>query len=348
MKQGRLLAIYSCGHFGVDLACAFLLFSLPPSDGDKLLVLILYNFCAFALQMPMGLVADQLNRNGAVAATGLVLTAVAFLCHPLPLLCAALAGLGNCLYHVGAGVDVLHFHDRKQWMLGVFVSPGAVGLFVGTLLANHRLLSVAEGGLLLFILFAAVILCLHMTYALHRPSGNAPVSLQSAGRAPVPAIICLFLVVVLRSYVGITLYTPWKNGLLLSVLSVGGLALGKAVGGFLADRFGAIRTAIGSLSLCSILFIFSEHAICGLMAIFLFNMTMPLTLFAMAQRFPHARGFAFGTLTFALFLGCVPGFLSLPTPFYGKVWFHALEAAVSLVLLTVGLLACRERSARDE
>ncbi len=338
-KQIPLLTAYSLGHFLVDFACALLMFSLP---GERLTAFILYNFCAFALQMPVGLVADKCNRNSAVAAVGLVVTCFAFLCAPQPLLCAAVAGVGNCLYHVGGGVDVLGFSSEKQWMLGVFVSPGALGLFVGTALAKAKLLPLLPGGLLVSVLSLAVIVGLYLLFPFQKSSGNAHFSLKTKGRAPVLAILCLFAVVVLRSYVGITLYTPWKNGLLLSVLAVLGLASGKAAGGLLADKFGPLPTALATLGLSSLFFFFSENAVFGLLAIFLFNMSMPLTLFALAQVFPGAKGFAFGCLTFALFLGCVPNFLSLPVPFYGQVWFHAAEGAVSLLLLAVGLLACRE------
>ncbi len=338
-RQIPLLVVYSLGHFLVDFACAFVMFSLP---GERLIAFILYNFCAFALQMPAGLVADKCNRNSAVAAVGLAVTCMSFLCTPWPLLCATVAGVGNCLYHVGGGVDVLGFSSQKQWMLGVFVSPGALGLFLGTFFANHALLSRLSGGMVAAVLSLAVVVGLYLLSPFRISSANAPFSLKMTGRAPILAILCLFFVVVLRSYVGITLYTPWKNGLLLSILAVLGLALGKTAGGILADKFGALPTTLATLGLSSLFFLFSENAVFGLLAIFCFNMSMPLTLFALAQVFPGAKGFAFGCLTFALFVGCIPNFLSLPVPFYGQVWFHAAEGAVSLILLAVGLLACRE------
>src|SRR5699024_9872855 len=94
--------------------------------------LLLYNFCAFALQMPLGIWADGLNRNGLLAAVGCSLTAAAFLV-PLALPAAVVAGVGNALFHLGGGIDVLNAGERKAAALGVFVSPGAVGLYVGTL-----------------------------------------------------------------------------------------------------------------------------------------------------------------------------------------------------------------------
>ena len=58
-----LLALYSAGHFLVDLTCAFLLLTVTAVAGEtSWLCLLLYNFCAFALQMPLGLCADRRLR----------------------------------------------------------------------------------------------------------------------------------------------------------------------------------------------------------------------------------------------------------------------------------------------
>ncbi len=298
--------------------------------------------------MPLGIIVDRLDRNTAVASTGLFVTSAAFLFPSIPLLCAVLLGLGNCLYHIGGGIEVLNLDGKRQWMLGIFVSPGALGLYTGTLLARSGILSLSLGGVAIFLLSAVTILLLHLTYPLNISSENAKFSLKTSGRYPAAAAVCLFTVVILRSYVGATLNTPWKSGIVLPLLAVAALALGKAVGGLLSDRFGALPTALCSLSLCALLFLFSDNALCGLLAIFLFNMTMPQTLFAMASLFPRAKGFAFGTLTFALFLGCLPTLLSLPPILAGKPWVQFAEAALSLALLAVGLICCRKGGKTDE
>ncbi len=342
-KQAQLLTFYSAGHFLVDLISAFLMISLTlshPREGA--FCLLAYNFCSFALQMPAGLVADRLDRNTAMAGAGLLLALFSLVLRPLPLLAAVTVGIGNCLYHVGGGVDVLHFSEKKQWMLGMYVSPGAIGLFLGGCLAREQTVSPLAVGLALL---AAGLLLIGGLYKIHpfkRPSGNVPVDVTPVGSAPLLAFFSLFLVVALRSYAGLTQTFAWKSGTWV-VLAVLGLALGKAMGGFLADRFGALPTAAVTLSASAVLYAFSEHAVCGLLAVLLFNMTMPLTLFAMAELFPGARGFAFGTLTFALFLGYLPTWLGLPVPFAGRGWWYAIQALLSLLLLTAGLLAGRKK-----
>ena len=71
MKAKELrLCVYSIGHFWVDFSCALLMFSQLSGRREWALCVLFYNFCAFALQMPIGLVADRLNRNGGAAALG--------------------------------------------------------------------------------------------------------------------------------------------------------------------------------------------------------------------------------------------------------------------------------------
>ena len=78
----------------------------------------------------------------------------------------------------------------------------------------------------------------------------------------------------------------------------------------------------------------------GTAAVLLFNMTMPLTLWAAARLLPQARGFAFGLLTFGLFLGFLPVAFGAP-PLSGKE--AAALAAVSAALMLPALRRAVER-----
>ena len=74
---------------------------------------------------------------------------------------------------------------------------------------------------------------------------------------------------------------------------------------------------------------------------FLFNMTMPVTLHRAAMLLPGHRGFAFGLLTFGLFLGFLPAAFGrgelLPLP----VW-----SVISLALLLPALPPYRGEKSR--
>ena len=327
MTRTPLLALYSLAHFWVDLSCALLAFRTLSASPDFALCLLLYNFCAFALQMPLGLLADRLDRNGAVAAAGCALVALAY-AVPLPLAAAVTAGVGNALFHLGGGIDTLNTGLDRSAALGIFVSPGAVGLFLGTLWGRGDAVSLWAGPVGLLVLAGAILWLCRRTFGSLR-SGNAPVEAEPAGGSWLP-LVPLFLVVVLRSWMGLGQSFPWKAAWGLPLVLA--LALGKAAGGFLMDAVGPRRAAGWSLGLSAALYLLSGAPLPGLLAVFLFNMTMPMTLWAAAQLLPGAKGFGFGLLTFALFVGYLPVYLGWPAVF-GNVWACAAAAALSLALL---------------
>jgi FSR family fosmidomycin resistance protein-like MFS transporter len=245
------------------------------------------------------------------AGAGCALTIVGAMIHP------ALLGLGNALFHVGGGVDVIREDTRKNHRgqdLGIFVAPGAMGLYLGGLLAGKTprlLLPVAGAG--------ALLLCLI------RSPGNF--STAPSQKPAVSLTVCCFLVVVLRSFVGFSVVFPWKAGI-LAFATVGALVLGKMAGGVLAARYGAKAVTLVSLSAGAVCYALGDLPFFGLLALLCFNMTMPLTLYALWRRFPAYPGSCFGALTLALFLGFVPVCFGISIPIGG-----VLGSLLSLLLL---------------
>lgn len=323
----KKLTVLSLAHFCVDLSCAALFFGWLGKAADWWLAMVLYNACAFALQLPLGLLADRMNRNLPFAAAGCALVAASFLLTGSPLPAAVIAGLGNGMFHVGGGLEVLNGSDRAA-PLGVFVSPGAVGLYVGTawaaLFAQHIWA--------LPLLMALIGLGLLLTGKGRLISQNAPLSLDLPKGDGLP-LLCLFLVVVLRSLLGSGAFSTGLSDL-PGIVPVLCLAAGKAAGGFLGDRLGLRKTAILSLGVAAVLLLLPRGYV-TLAALFLFNMTMPLTLFEAARLLPGAKGGAFGLLTAALFVGVLPKFMGLPLALPGYAW--AGLVLLSLFLLWVGL-----------
>ena len=327
MRKSGLTAACAAGHFFIDFLCAWALFRFCRPTERWAEVMLCYNFCAFALQMPLGLLADRFRQDRSFMVLGSLLVGAACLAlGPRPMALAMTAGVGNALYHVGGGVAVLHAYEKKAGPLGLFVSPGAFGIFFGTLLgkAGTEILAPSLIGL------AA---CLALAWLLRggdRPAPMDPFRLE----APLAAVVCLFLVVCLRSFVGFLFSFPWKTGW-WSVAAVCAVVLGKTAGGYVSDRAGMKWTSLASLGLAALGFLFSASPVCGVLALFLFNMSMPITLRAAADALPGLKGFSFGLLTFALFLGFLPvwGGFALP----GAGWLLMLGALASLGLLLPGL-----------
>lgn len=337
-KPWLMVFSYSTAHFIVDFACAFLMFGSIAGMPDWYVCALLYNFCAFAMQMPLGALADAFNRNFLFAVVGCLLVAAAFGLSHLPIVAVIVAGIGNAMFHIGGGVDVLNISEEKSSALGIFVSPGAFGIYLGTILGKACSLHIL---FVLLALFSAAVLI----FFSHREQGgeyplNAEFSLKgtTSCRIRVTAA-CLFLVVCLRSYVGLTLYFPWKSTGFWGIALVSAVVFGKIAGGFATDRLGLLQTSVVSLGAAAILFLFPNIPMAGISSLLLFNMTMPITLWAMSKIFPSAKGFSFGLLTFGLFIGYVPKYLGLGIP--TVPWFFALMAVASLALLYVGMRKAR-------
>ncbi|MCL2694793.1 MAG: hypothetical protein FWE69_00515 [Clostridiales bacterium] len=314
-------------HFAVDLGCAFLIFRLTVSPMQGLLALLLYNFCAFAMQLPFGILIDRFGFGRTAAALGCALVALSAAFAPLPLLCAIAAGLGNALFHVGGAVCVMDLSASRLGPLGVFVSTGAVGLYLGGLLAKATALPSLY--VVLLLLSCAAALGLHARRTASSPA--APATETFPIKALLPACL-LFLAVALRSFAGFVPAFPWKAAAPWGHILVLCVAGGKALGGLLSDRFGVRLTAALSLTLALFCFAPGAFAPLGVVGFLLFNMTMPITLYGLTRLFPRAKGAAFGALTFALFLGYLPAFLGLALPLPTAV-ILTLAAGATLLLL---------------
>ena len=316
-------AAYAFAHFAVDLACAFAVFS----TGTEPWGFLLYNLFAFAMQMPLGLLADIINKDRLFACFGILLVGVCCLFPSRGAIYMCLLGLGNGLFHIGGGMEVMGRHPNLAGPLGAFVAPGALGIYLGTLLG--------KGGRGIFPVLTALSAGLVWILSVHRsPKQYCSDSVELPDKNILLPGALLFLVVVLRS-VGSAVLLPWKEDT-LALVAVCAVVFGKMLGGILSDRLDARTVSITSLALSAILFLFSGRPIPGLAALLLFNMTMPITLSALSKALPNTKGLAFGTLTFALFLGFLPSYFGM-APISAAVM--AAICLLSAVLLVPALKA---------
>lgn len=346
MKRSLCVTVfYSIIHFLVDLSGIFFLIGMIMPDVSSaeewILLVLLYNGTAFALPMPIGLAADYLDRNKLFAAVGCILIFLAYLCEPnIPMvLSVILAGVGNGMFHVGGGIDVLNLSLHKYSFAGIFISTGALGVYLGNMWGKAHIL--LQRKLMLIILLSGLVLLLFW-YRDKRDSDrvyNVVVKMPKKSSKLVLAILSLFLVVCIRSYYGMILNYTWKSAGIMGLAFALCVVLGKMFGGIFADWLGSV---VVSLMVAALFAVFSfESPLCGLISILLFNMTMPVTLVAIARIFCYARGFAFGILTFALFLGTLPTIGNSESVFFTPMGLCTL-CILSSLLLAVGLKWERE------
>lgn len=313
--------LYSALHFLVDFACAHAMYRSFSAGAAAYGYILIYNFCAFALQMPLGALIDTIAHRfrrlpEVFAAVGVGLTLLGAFTHP------AILGLGNAMFHVGGGIGVIRDDDHRRWhgtALGVFVAPGALGLFLGAQLASVDIILLI--GAAMFLLVLPLFRLPEMEQKVTAPSKTSPIPL-----------LCCFLVVVLRSYVGMAVVFSWKSGFWLSLAAVCAVVLGKMAGGFCSARFGVKETSLCSLMAAAGCYLWSGDPLLGILALFFFNMTMPITLYQLVKRHSDLPGFCFGLLTFGLFLGFLPVYFNWALPVSGAA-LGCVGSAVSLLLL---------------
>lgn len=371
MKRKVSLPILTLGHLGVDLACLYFYFTNFPQSGLVTILgsALLYNFLAFALQAPIGYFFDRFPAKRSTT-IGIVFILGGYFLGLWHFSSAGLilCGFGNAFYHVGGSIGIARTDKNGLRDSGIFVSSGALGVSLGTYLANggHGLSeSFFSSATLIILLLLIVLLILQQQVV--SPSKQKTSSLPA--KANVTLLMLSLFAVFIRSLGGLffpTAYKEYRDVFIftekmtiyfyvmiypaLTVLTPGIVAfLGKFLGGFLsilstrllhklmpdADidlRTGNYLFGISTLLLSTILLTFAGHIpfLCFL-GILCFHAAMPVTLFELYCILPDRPGFAMGLSTVMLFLGYLPHeFFSL----------DELPASIILYALTLLATAC--------
>lgn len=327
-------------HALTDAGCGFLVaYYLKSGEFERsavVFLILLYNTLAFAGQAPVGWLIDRLGTYRRASIAGVLLVAQGLVvCPGWALGAVVLAGVGNALFHVGAGALVLNGSENRATESGVFVGPGAAGLCVGLCLGAWRV--PAHYVLAVLLLLAAPYLW-RVARPLLAVRSELP-QVQSRWIAPVLLCVCFLLgSVTIRALVGFTISGAWR-GVSQEVLIALALAacLGKMAGGFVSDRMGWATTSVAALALSaplvSALVGVPAGAVLGMLV---FQMTMAVTLKAMHHVLPDRPGLAFGLPCLAIWIGVVPKMLGVFYLF--KPWPVVLATTlVSLVCVAAGL-----------
>jgi MFS transporter, FSR family, fosmidomycin resistance protein len=327
----NFLMVYSACHALVDASCAFLLFGAIDVRGDLWLNIVLYNAIAFCLQVPFGFLLDKFGQSKIVSIAGLLclVAAYAFIRTPLP--AVVLAGIGNALFHVGGGQVALSINSRKAVYPGIFVAPGGIGLASGIYLSVSHIV---------FNLYLFPVSLLIMTAVLFFTKVPAFSLIKAPGKrihTYVLIIVLLMLSICIRSLIGLAINFPWRSNTNLFVILTLSIAFGKVTGGILADRMGWMKTGLFGLLLAAPLLAFgASYPLAGLVGIFVFNFTMPVTLVAISNVLSGQAGLSFGITTLALFMGAVPTFTNY-VGWFTQQWIVFLFILLSAVFLYLGL-----------
>jgi FSR family fosmidomycin resistance protein-like MFS transporter len=339
-NSSRLLpAIYGALHALVDAATVTVVFracrlhDLDPSAAFALVVA--YDVIAFGSQSVFGWITDRLCRPRQATMLGLSLTAACIGLLPIsPYAAMACAGVGNSLFHLGAGASVLNLGLDRSSSAGIFVAPGVLGLGFGLYYGkNPSLGPVWPMAILLMLGFAIA------AWILRDPETPRRVPSTTTPGLPNGSLILLLLLgsIAIRSLVGMSASrgVP-KSEWLLPGITLAAFA-GKFIGGILADRYGWIVVTVGALILSAPWIAMGRQSLPSLLlGLLLFQMTMPVTLVAVARVMPRYPATAFGLTCLALLVGALPTMFPLGLAICSStmlpVWI-----AVSAVFLYAGL-----------
>lgn len=312
-----------------------------------------YDMIAFGSQVFLGWLTDRFLSPRIALISGLVLTAVALVLCPFNTTATvALAGIGNALFHLGGGALVLGSSLTRAAPQGVFVAPGALGLgfglFYGSVPTRGPLWPLLV--LTLIALVAFVVWVRVSPPAAERRPSLLPALDPGAARHAYWIVALLLASVTVRSLVGLSAARGYaRTELLLLGLPIAAF-LGKALGGFLADRLGWLETSVAALLLALPFITFSPPALWLLFGLFVFQMTMPVTLTAVAQLMPNHLATALGWTCLALIIGALPTMFPFGNslcvrPLLG-VWIALATASLALGLHLLGVKSFLRPEAR--
>jgi MFS transporter, FSR family, fosmidomycin resistance protein len=334
-----IAATYGAIHLVVDFATVTAAYRAARAVGAGAIgpfeIMLGYDLIAFGLQLPLGIAADWLKAVRFALVGGLVLTFAGLLLIPVSAVgTMAAVGLGNALYHLGAGAAVLSSAKGRAGPAGVFVAPGAIGLGLGIWFGRTGVAPAWPiAGLVLIGLGVASVLRGPAPAGVPLAPPHKPARDLTGGAWP--AVLALVLVsTVIRSFVGFggTWQCDKTSLVIMAGVPIAGF-LGKLVGGIVSDRVGWIDTSVGALLISAPLIAYGGGSAWAAVAgLFIFQMTMPVTLTAVYLLMPDKPATAFGWPCLALIAGAVPTFYPWGRQLYGS---HAFAALIALSALAV-------------
>ena len=304
-----LSSMYGIVHALVDCACAISIFSgirACYSVREFAFWVVMYNIIAFVLQPIIGIYADKYGKYRLLTAAGCMLVIIGSCITFTGWISIVIFAFGNALFHIAAGAICLTMDKRRTAFAGIFVAPGDIGLAVGTLIGTNHVITPT----ILFYLsisFLGLIILINIienkSKRLSKPEFVNNTELN--GKFIRLAIMFLCVVITIRAFIGSAIGFSWVNNACLTIALSIFISAGKAAGGLFADKIG--RKFIGVAALLTsapLLAFFHNNVFISLAGIFLFNMTMPLTMTAIFDKMPEYPAFSFGVSAMAL----IPGF----------------------------------------
>lgn len=300
-----MLVLFTIIHPLVD-ACSV---SVLVAGGMTWERVVAYNAMAFALQLPVGVFVDErpyLSRCGLFVGMGMTCVAAVLAAVGYDgWIILAVACIGNAIFHLTAGKQILETSEGRAGPIGLFISTGALGLMAGqawVAKATSTCLGVFSGLLGVCVVLAAV-----WGLRKHEHVNVCAENIGLRGKIAPMLVLCgLFVLIAWRSWAGMFAVGLSSGGCMLVMLvSAVSIFTGKVVGGYLADRVGCWKVVCGSvLGSTALVFLCNPSWIVAwLLLLFISQLATGPVLSLVYDRAGRRGGFAFGLNCLGLFAG---------------------------------------------
>lgn len=319
-------------HGLIDLNSALVVYNCAAihnlAPGTAAAYTILYDIMAFALQPIFGTIIDIIKRNRFIAVVGVVLEIAGICCTSMNALAAiVLVGIGNALYHLCIGAEILTTNPDSASKIGIFTGPGALGLSIGLWYGTH-------GFNPFHFMIASLLISAVALIVLPKLTAEYKTPKTKSAYVPTVVLITLFTLaaIALRGFVGYSGFTGLQKNA-FSVIGLGVAACtGKITGGTISDKFGWKITTLTALLLSGMCIIFTHYNIFfAFLAMLLFQMPMAVTLTATARALPGKPAIAFGLTCLVLFCGTY-------TSYHAPHWLYTLPVTLHLITIAGGFI----------
>lgn len=336
MRALRFAALLGLAHGLMDAATGFAVATVAGADALFVGVAVIgYNLAAFGLQPLFGMAADRARRYRTWMRTSLAIGAAgALVAFFQPFVGLAIIAVGSALFHVCGGALATAMSPERSTAPALFTAPGVVGLAVGFVSgAALPALGVVLSALL-------VVLASFMP----EPITPATPKRLSAVRLVPLALFLVLAAVTLRSAAWSAIGSSHFD--MTPILLFGAAAaMGKLVGGFVADRAGAGLTVVAGAALAMLCLTNVDSLAAITLGVFFLQTSTPVALAEVVARMPNkpatASGLvlgltivAGGLIAFAMYQGS-----RMPSP-QEMAWY----SIPCLVLFTLGFLLLRHRA----
>ena len=351
MERGRFVErippVLGTIHALVDLVCVTAVLralGVHPTDATGTYTVVVgYDLIAFAAQLPLGLLADRVKALRAATVAGIVLSGLAVFTTGRAEVTMVMAGIGNALFHIGAGGMVLARAGGRATPAGVFVAPGSIGLGLGLWLGPRTDIPIWP---LLALGAVALAVVVPMKAPVQTDTArSAEQGRELPARPELAALALLLLSVTVRGFVE-SVGCQWcpKTAYLMVALPLVGF-MARLLGGYASDRLGWVETSLGALLLSAPLIAFNHGSLVpALTGLLFFQMTMPVTLMAVWQIMPRKPATAFGFPCVGLVVGTIlSGEAPIRTMLDGQFLFGLVAASATALLLALELIGVRRK-----